>query len=925
MPLADSETLPVPAASAAISVPVPPTGTVTFLFSDIEGSTKLLQRLGDPHYATVLDDHQRLLRAAFAVHNGYEVDTQGDSFFVAFPTALDALAAAVEASRALARHTWPEGEPVRVRIGLHSGTAQLVGTHYVGLDVHRAARIAAAGHGGQILLSSATAELARQDLSDGITLRDVGAHRLKDLHQAEHVYQAILPELPADFPPLKALDARPHNLPVQPSSILGREREVAAICMLLRRDDLRLVTLTGPGGIGKTRLSLQVAAEVLDAFPDGVWNVRLSRLSDPTLVVPTIATTLYIKDSGVAPLAEVLRTYLRDKHLLLVLDNFEQVVAAAAQIGELLAACPGVKFLVTSRVPLHVRGEHEYVLHPLALPDMARLPSPERLSQYAAVALFMERAQAAHTDFAVTPATAPAVAAICARLDGLPLAIELAAARVKLLPPPALVKRLERSLPLLVGGARDLDERQQTMRATLDWSYNLLAPEEQRLFRRLAVFAGGCTLEAVEAVGGAPEGAAPLKIDVLHGLGTLVDQSLIQQREEEGEPRFGMLHVIREFATEQLEASDEADALRWAHMSHYLALAEAADYHLIEAPAQETHWLDRLDRDHDNLRAVLAWAHEQANGDVGVRLAAALVPFWIRRGHVREGRVWVEGMLALRTDPGVARGSIRSGYPSSAGRAQTAPGEGIRARALVGAALLAFMQRDYAASEPLLEQGLARARAVGDLTVAALALDRLGLIASYRGELQLGAAYLEESLALHRQAGSWFGVTRALNNLGAEAYHQGDLDRAAAYYAEALTLGRERGDRARVALELANLGDVARHRGEMSHAEALVCEALALDWERRDSFRCAEDLESLAGVAAAAGQGVRGASLLGVAAALRETLGVPQTALERADIEQAVGPARAEMGEEAWQAAYAAGQALAPEQAIAEALGTAGE
>ena len=628
---------PAPALLATQSrppVPLPPTGTVTFLFTDIDGSTKLLQRLG-PRYADVLGDHQRLLRAAFAAHSGYEVDTQGDSFFVAFPTAPDALAAAAEATRALAAHSWPEGVTVRIRMGLHAGAPRLVGDRYVGLDVHRAARIAASGHGGQILLSAPAAELARHDLPDGMTLRDLGVHRLKDLQHPERVYQAVLADLPADFPPLKALDARPHNLPVQTTPLLGREREVAALCVLVCRDDVRLVTLTGPGGIGKTRLSVQVAAEVLDGFPDGVWNVRLSRLTDPALVVPTIATTLGLKESGATPLAEVLRGYLADKRLLLVLDNFEQVVAAASQVGELLAACPGVKSLVTSRVRLHLHGEHEYALRPLALPDPAHLPPPERLSQYAAVALFIERAQAAQTDFAVTNATAPAVAEICARLDGLPLAIELAAARVKVLPPPALLKRLERALPVLVGGARNLDERQHTMRATLQWSYDLLSPEEQRLFRRLSVFVGGCTLEAAEAICIAPEGAAPLGIDVLEGLASLVDQSLLQQREEGGEPRFVMLYVIREFALEQLEASGEAPVLYQAHASYCLNLALQAEPQLKGPQARP--WLDRLEREHDNLRAALGWAHGSGDTAVVMQLAGALKEYWYGRGRIAEG------------------------------------------------------------------------------------------------------------------------------------------------------------------------------------------------------------------------------------------------------------------------------------------------
>jgi class 3 adenylate cyclase len=406
-----------------------PTGTVTFLFSDIEGSTQLLQRLGSD-YARVLGEHQALLRAAFVAYGGVEVDTQGDAFFVAFPTAPAALAAAAQVTQALAAHAWLEGSAVRVRIGLHSGTPQLVGDHYVGLDVHRAARIAAAGHGGQVLLSEATYGLVEDELPDGVTLHDLGAHRFKDLQHAEHLHQLVLPGLPADFPPLKTLDARLNNLPVQPTPLLGREETLTAVCALLRREGTRLVTLTGPGGIGKTRFSIQVAAEVLDDFPDGAWFVRLSRLTDPGLVLPTVAQSLGVPEMGGQSIAATLRTHLRDKRLLLVLDNFEQVVAAAPRLVEWLAAAPQLHILVTSRAGLRVRGEHEYAVSPLALPaDHDHLPARDQLSRIAAVALFVARARAVHADFQLTEANAPAVAAICARLDGLPLAIELAAAQ----------------------------------------------------------------------------------------------------------------------------------------------------------------------------------------------------------------------------------------------------------------------------------------------------------------------------------------------------------------------------------------------------------------------------------------------------------------------------------------------------------------
>ncbi|HEV2457211.1 MAG TPA: adenylate/guanylate cyclase domain-containing protein, partial [Ktedonobacterales bacterium] len=468
-----------------------PTGTVTFLFTDIEGSTRLQQQLG-ARYAESLGLHQQLLRAAFAASNGREVDTQGDAFFVAFSIAPQAIAAAAEATRALADAAWPEDAPVRVRIGVHTGTPQLVGDRYIGLDVPRAARIAAAGHGGQVLLSEATHALVEHALPEGTNLRDLGLHRLKDLQHPEHLFQLVMPGLAADFSPLKTLDTHQHNLPIQPTPLLGREEAVAALCALLRREDVRLVTLTGPGGIGKTRLAIQIAAELVQDFADGVWFVRLSRLTDPALVVPTIAETLGLKEVDSQSLAELLGAYLVDRRPLLLLDNFEQVVGAASEVAGLLAASPGLKVLVTSRSRLHLRGEHEYPLAPLPLPEPGQQPPPERLSQYAAVAMFVERAQAAKADFAVTAANAPAIAEVCARLDGLPLAIELAAARVKLLPPEALLARLSTQLKVLTGGPRDLEERQQTMRATLAWGEALLAPEERVLFRRLAVFVGGC-------------------------------------------------------------------------------------------------------------------------------------------------------------------------------------------------------------------------------------------------------------------------------------------------------------------------------------------------------------------------------------------------------------------------------------------------
>jgi predicted ATPase/class 3 adenylate cyclase/Tfp pilus assembly protein PilF len=899
--------------TVVLATPAPPAGTVSFVFTDIEGSTQLLQQLG-PRYADALLAHQRLLRAAFAAHSGYEVDTQGDSFFVAFATAPDALVAAVDAAQALAQHAWPEGTSLRVRMGLHSGAPQLVGTRYIGLDVHRAARIAAAGHGGQILLSEAMAGLVRHDLPGDLTLRDLGAHRLKDLQQAEHIYQAVLADLPSDFPALRSLEAHPHNLSIQTTPLLGREREVAAVCALLRRADVRLVTLTGPGGIGKTRLSLQVAAELLDAFPDGVWQVRLSRLTDPALVIPTIATTLDLKERGGTPLTDVLRGYLRDKQLLLVLDNFEQVAKAAPQIGDLLAASPSVQVLVTSRVTLHLSGEHEYALRPLALPDPQHLPPPERLSQYAAVALFIERAQAAQADFAVTNATAPAVAEICARLDGLPLAIELAAVRVKLLPPPALLKRLEHALPVLTGGARNLDARQQTMRNTLAWSYELLSADERRLFRRLAVFVGGCTLEAAEAVC-----AAPLGVDVLDGLSRLVDHSLVQQREEGGEARFVMLHIIREFALERLEASGEAEAVRRSHLAFHSGLAELAYQQYIDPQRdQSAATFARLDREHDNVRAALGFVRAQvdasvnrADGVEGVRMAGALGYFWWRRGYLSEGREWLEGLLASAFDE--QNQAVDASMPPAA-----------LTRALERAGYLALWQNDYVQATRRLESALVLARDAGVSAIAADAQHALALVAFYQGDLERARMVFAEEVEQARAQQEPYLLARAILNLGIVADYLGELNQAAAAFEEALALDRQRHS-TDVHLDIGNLGHLALRQGALDRAEVLFNEALVLSKQASDKIMMVYSLEQLATVAEERGHHERAARLLGSAAGVRAIIATTSALYEQADIDRVATRARTALGEDMWLAAYAAGRALSLEEAMAEALGEQAE
>jgi predicted ATPase/transcriptional regulator with XRE-family HTH domain len=725
----------------------------------------------------------------------------------------------------------------------------------------------------------------------------------------------------ARLPPRRALDTHPHNLPVQPSLLLGREREIEDLCKLLGRDDVRLVTLTGPGGVGKTRLSLQVAAKALEAFPDGVWSVRLARLTDPDLVVPTIAQTLNLKDSGGAPLTAVAQRYLRDKQLLLVLDNFEHVAAAASSVGALLTLCPGVKTLVTSRAALHLRGEHEYALRPLALPDQRHLPSPERLAQYAAVALFIARAQAAQADFQLTNATAPAVAEICVRLDGLPLAIELAAARVKLLPPLALLQRLERRLPLLVGGARDLDERQQTMRNTLAWSYDLLAPKERRLFRRLAVFVGGCTLEAVEAVCVAPDGAELLAVDLLDGLGRLVDQSLIQQREAEeegGEPRFGMLHVIRELALEHLEASGEDEALGRTHAEFVLTFAAESPVGM--RAASDARWLARLEREHDNLRAALGWALDHAEVQLGLRLGVGFAPFWWARGDYAEGRQWLTHILAS------APSAAKLPEPSTAHGDPDVALAVLHAWALWWVGKLAWNQDDIALAREWTRECLDAARASGDpaITAVAVALAGYAALEPHTGDMRRGEALLAEAVALAHRSNDPEVLVRVLGDkFNALVEPVGDLDQARAPAAELLAAARRLDTLTCLNVEAhvsAALAAVAQRQGDVSSARSYAERTLRHVHAYGFTLWAPSCLQVLAWVADRMDAGARAVRLLGASATEAERQGLIGF-VESREHEAVQAATRATLGEDAWAAAYAAGRALSLEKAIAEALG----
>jgi predicted ATPase/class 3 adenylate cyclase len=865
-----------------------PTGTVTFLFTDIEGSTRLVQVLDD-RYGELLADHCRIMREAIADGGGTELGTEGDSFFAVFPTPAGGLTATIAAQRAMAEHAWPAGAEVRVRMGLHTGEGKLGGENYLGLDVHRAARIAAAGHGGQIVLSDTTRALAGTDLPAGATIRELGAHRLKDLANPERLFQLVVPGLPGDFPALRTLDARANNLPVQLTSFVGRETEIAAVGELL--DRARLVTLTGPGGTGKTRLALQVAAERLTRYADGVFFVELAPINEPDMVASTIGAALAVREAADRPPIETLRDWLRDRELLLVLDNFEQVLGAAPLVNELLSSAPRLRVLVTSRAVLHVHGEQEHAVPPLRIPDAASLPTVESLSQFEGVALFIERAMAVRPDFSLTAEAAPAIAEIVARLDGLPLAIELAAAKSKLLGPEAVLGRLGSRLAFLAGGSRDLPARQQTLRHAIEWSYALLSSGEQALLRRVAVFVGGWNLDGFDAVARPGEFA----LDPFDGMAALVDQSLVHQEEAaHGEPRFMMLETIREFALEQLGEANELDDARRRHAEHYLLVAEAEEPMLTKSAEAG----DRVGHDHDNFRAALAWAIEMNEPELGLRLGFALWRFWQQRAHLREGRDWFDRLLAI---PGAEAGSAA------------------RAKGLTGAAGIAYWQNDYASAEAWYVEAEQIVRELGDRVWLTDAVYNVGEMAALRGDLETVMAKFNEGMEIARTLGDDAILAHFLQAEGYMAFMADDLDTARPLLEEALALAEKHGDRMGMAVGHHTVGQVARLAGHYDDATRHYREALRFGHELGDDASLTEPLQGLAAVAIATGDADLGVRLLGANAAIRERLGggPPPEWIRLGD---PLGAARGFLSEEAYQQAWEAGLAMSVKEAVTAAL-----
>ena len=799
------------------------------LFSDVEGSTRLLHELGSEAYAEALAEHRRVVRAAFARHGGVEVDTQGDAFFIAFPTAPGALGAAREAQDALAQGR------ILVRMGIHTGTPHVTEEGYVGPDVHKGARIGAAGHGGQVLLSKETRDLVTIDVSD------LGEHRLKDFAEPVWIFQVGRER----FPPLKTISNT--NLPRPASSFVGRAGEVSEVVSTLR-ERVRLLTLTGPGGSGKTRLAIEAAGELVPEFRNGVFWVGLASLRDPALVLNTVGEMVGAKDG----LAE----HVGEREMLLLLDNFEQVVEAASELSSLLERCPNLKLLVTSRELLRIRGEVEYAVPPLARPE--------------AVELFCTRSRLEPDE---------TIAELCRRLDNLPLGVELAAARTSVLSPVQILERIAKRLDMLKGG-RDAEARQQTLRAAIEWSHDLLSKEEKTLFARLAVFAGGCTLESAEEL-------TEADVDTLQ---SLVDKSLLRRTKG----RFWMLETIREFAAERLAESSEAEELERRHSEHFFALCEEAYPYLHGASPRE--WLERLEREHDNIRAALDRLWAAAETERVLRLAGAVAEFWAVKGHLAEGRRRLESALGADERPTAAR-----------------------ARALNGAANLAIASGDFATTRLRAEEGLALHRTLGDAWGAGLSLLLMGIAADNERDFARARGLLEESVRLFRGLGDEHYTLEATRFLAWTYGELGNLAHAQKLLENNLRRGRASGDKHIEATSLEQLEGYAVREGRVHDALQLLGEAYRVNRELGDAYRLPFILCRFGRVLAAAGRAGAAASVLSTGQALLEEIGAGEDWAESMN-RQTLASIHTQLDEADFVRAWEQGRKLTADEAVALAL-----
>jgi predicted ATPase/class 3 adenylate cyclase len=865
-----------------------PSGTVTFLFTDIEGSTRLAREHPET-WEVLRARHHGILREAIESHNGFVFQIIGDAFCAAFHRAGDALKAAIKAQQELQGESWEEGV-IRVRIGIHTGEAETDGNEYRGyLTMSLVQRLMSAGYGGQILLSNATETLLRGQLPDNVNLRDIGEHKFKDVPHLIRIFQALAPDLQTEFPPLRTLDAHPSNLPTQLTSFVGREKELADVKKLLQ--SAHMLTLIGPGGTGKTRLSIQAASELLDRYPDGVWFVELAPILDPLLVPHTTAIAIGLRDEPQRPVIETLCDHLREKKMLIILDNCEHLVDACARLAnKILLATPNVRFLASSREALGIGGEVTYRVPSLGLPDVNHLPPVESLNQYTAVKLFIDRATSAIPTFTVTNDNAPALAQICSRLDGIPLAIELAAAKVRVLSVEQIAKRLDDRFRLLTGGSRTALEHHQTLRAAIDWGYNLLPPFEQVLFSRLSVFSGGWTLEAAEWV---CEGGTVKSEDVLNLLEQLINKSLVIMEEIQGESRYHMLETIRQYANEKLVGSD---AQRGQHAAYFLILAETIEPSL-EKP-EPASWLDKLEREHNNLRAALRWAREKGQIELGLQLASALCLFWFMRSYLSEGLAQTGEFLSL---------SERTVNATT------------RAKALDRAGMLARYQGDLHRAYELIAESLSLRRELGEHHGVADSLSNLGFVVLHQGDFTRARQLYSEALSIHRELDNQQGIADSLSHLALIAFYDGNYESAQEMDESSLAIWRGLGDQQGIAWALHRLGNVKLHQGEYSAARDLFKESLTISNDIGFKWGIVFAVEGFASIAAGAGQAERAVLLAGGTTALRQAIGVPLSAMAQADFERLLAPARKLLGEEAAKSIWSEGFGLKIEQIVAEA------
>ena len=861
-----------------------PTGTVTFIFTDIEGSTKLAREHPET-WESARARHHAILREAIECYQGYVFQIIGDAFCAAFHTAGDALRAAAKSQVDLFSESWGDA-PVKVRMGIHTGKAeaQSTGEYYGYLAMSRVQRLMSAGHGGQVLISAASQELLLEDVPENISLRDLGERRLKDLIRPEHVYQLVLPGLPVDFPPLKTLDFYRHNLPVQLTSFIGREKEMEEIKQFVLAH--RLITLTGIGGTGKTRLSLQVAADVLHQFPQGVWFIDLAPLTDPELIPETILSSLGIPQQPGLTGLQQLNDYLKNKRLLLILDNCEHLIRACAGIvNAILSNSTELTVIATSREALGVPGELIWHVPSLSMPDVNQIRSVEALSQYEAVQLFIERAILAQPQFEVTNENAPAVAQICFRLDGIPLAIELAAARVRALGVDQIQKRLDDRFRLLTGGSRTALDRHQTLRAALDWSYNLLSDDEKLLLYRLSIFTGGWTLEAAEEVGAGKNDIA--SYDVVDLLTRLVDKSLVVL---DGS-RYNMLETTRQYAFEKLAESGELEWIQSSHLNFFMKLAEEAETGLYGS--EQAYYLEQLETEQGNLRAALKWGLGSAT-ESGFRLVSALWIFWFMHAHFVEGSQWFDQALSS---------------------SKTASAH-IQMRLLIGAASNAFGQYQFERTMELSEQSLILAREQQDTWAIGMSLHHLGSVAMLQGDYKRAQLLLEEGLILTHDMKSWNLESIFLDELGQLSQAQGDYMNAREYQERALSLDQKQGNRWSSSYGLAHQAFLAYQQSEYDKAKLLLKQALTLAPEFNDKRMISGALELMGMIAIRQDELERAAPLIGSAESVLESIGIAFVPEET----NMINTLHDQLGEATFEKRWAAGRLMTMDQAIAFAL-----